>query len=57
MRAKRTGRVKEVWKSKEDGWCMRQTIDDNRNVTLTYIHLPAKPKRAPGSVIKKGSVI
>lgn len=57
MRAKRTGRVKEVWKSKDDGWCMRQTITDNRYITLTYINLPEKPRRAPGSIIRKGSVI
>lgn len=57
MRAKASGRVKEVWKSKDDGWCMKQSADNNRHVFFTYTKLPRKPIRKAGEIIKKGSVI
>ena len=57
MRAKANGRVKEVWKSKDDGWCMKQSADNNRHVFFTYTKLPRRPIRKVGTIIKKGSVI
>lgn len=57
MIAVTTGRVVAVWKCKEDGWCMKQSAENNRSVFFTYTKLPRKPIRKAGMIIRKGSVI
>lgn len=54
MLVKYTGKIVDIWKSKEDGWCIKTRV--NREFFVTYIHLN-KPKKAIGATIRKGTKI